>query len=503
MMFESSLYKSDKYHVWHTDTTQSNISLCTCWSDPEILIKKNPSLLETFSFVGTLYSKEGVSIMLRNLALNPWVDTIYVWANSSLSNTPIGSAGHGMLKRVWENGVTADGIVVGTDDTVHKEIDSKTIMTILKNVKLIDVSEKSIEDLIALKGAKKVSTYMKPIDFPEPQRSEFARQPSEEVNFSVRGKTVLEAWTKAVDRIMRYGTDKKTEYGHQQKELHLVSWTIENENVEDFHMGDLPKKVSDHIGLDEESRIHYKQIFMSGVKPKNVAYTYGNRLFDFPGGINQIEFIIKKLKEDPVTRRAFATVYAPAVDTHHSSPPCMSLMQILSTEKNVLNMFVTFRSHDIFKAAIPNAYGLLCLHKHICDEVGLKIGSLTIQSQSAHIYDEDWNMAGDLLKCQIWTRVKTYFDEHTDIDPRGYMRIRTVNEKIHVELVSPQGEVLYENAGKTARDLAMHVGRLDLLSLPTHYVDLSIELTKAEISLKSGKPYTQDKPLILDDVVIK
>lgn len=503
MMFESSLYKSDKYHVWHTDSTQSNISLCTCWSDPEILIKKHPSLLDTFSFVGTLYSKEGVSIMLRNLALNPWVDTIYVWANGSLSNTPIGAAGHSLLKRVWENGVSADGVVVGSDDTVHKEIDTKAIMTILKNVKLVDVSDKSIEELIGLKGAKKVSTYMKPIDFPEPQRSEFARQPSEEVNFSVRGGTVLDAWTKAVDRIIRYGTDKKTEYGNLQKELHLVSWTIENENVDDFHVGDLPKKVSNHIGLDEVSRKHYKKIFMSGDKPKNVAYTYGNRLFDFPGGVDQVDFIIKKLKEEPVTRRALATVYAPAVDTLHSSPPCMSLMQLLVTEKNKLNMLVTFRSHDIFKAAIPNAYGLLCLHKHICKEVGMEIGSLTIQSQSAHIYEEDWNMAGDLLKCQMWTRVKTYFDEHTDIDPRGYVRIRTADEKIFVELVSPGGEVLYENSGKTARDVAMHIGRLDLLSKPTHYVDVSIELAKAELAMKNGQKYVQDRPLVIGDVVIK
>ncbi len=441
--------------------------------------------------------------MLRNLALNPWVDTIYVWANSTLSNTPIGAAGHGLLKRVWENGVSADGIVVGTDDTVHKEIDTKTIMTILKNVKLIDISEKSVEELLELKASKKVSTYMKPIDFPEPQRSEFACLPSEEVNFSVRGRTVLEAWTKVVDRIIRYGADKKTEYGNQQKELQLVSWTIENENVDDFYVGDLPKKVANHIGLDEISRKHYKKIFLSGEKPNNVAYTYGNRLFDFPGGIDQVDFIIKKLKEEPSTRRALATVYAPTIDTLHSSPPCMSLMQVLVTGKNKLNMFVTFRSHDIFKAAIPNAYGLLCLHAQICEQVGMERGTMTIQSQSAHIYEEDWNMAGDLLKCQMWNKVKTYFDEHTDIDPRGYVRIRTIDEKICVELVSPNGEVLYENNGKSARDVAMHIGRLDLLSKSTHYVDVSIELAKAELAMKSGQVYVQDRPLVLNDIVIK
>lgn len=441
--------------------------------------------------------------MLRNLALNPWVDTIYVWANSSLSNTPIGSAGHTLLRRVWETGVSADGVVVGTQDTVHKEIDTQTIMTILKNVHLIDVSEKSIEELCDLIGGKKLNTYMKPTDFPEPQRGEFSQQPSENSNFSVRGKTVLDVWPKVVDRIMRYGSDKKTEYGNLQKELQLVSWTIESEDIENFNTGDFPEKISNHIGLDEASRKQYKEIFLSGKKPKTVAYTYGNRLFDFPGGIDQIDFMIKKIKENNVTRRAFATTYAPAVDTEHSSPPCMTQMCILITDTNKLNMYVTFRSHDIFKAAIPNAYGLLCLQKHIAEQTGHACGSLTIQSISAHIYEEDWNMAGDMLKCQLWTQVKTYFDENFDIDPRGYVRIRITDSHIHLELVNPQGDVLYEREGKTARDVAMHIGRLDLLSLPTHYIDITIELTKAEFALKAGQTYIQDKPLIVNDIVIK
>ncbi len=96
------LYLPEKFEVV-IGNEASSIALCTCWSDPKILLKAKPNLANTFALIGTLYSKEGVNIILRNLALNPHIKKIYVWGQSPLSNTPFGKAGRETLYQIWNN----------------------------------------------------------------------------------------------------------------------------------------------------------------------------------------------------------------------------------------------------------------------------------------------------------------------------------------------------------------------------------------------------------------
>jgi dihydropteroate synthase len=49
----------------------------------------------------------------------------------------------------------------------------------------------------------------------------------------------------------------------------------------------------------------------------------------------------------------------------------------------------------------------------------------------------------------------------------------------------------------------MKIAKLHLLSKADHYVDITIELLKAEIALNSNLNYEQDKPIKLSEVVIK
>ncbi|MFA9288688.1 MAG: thymidylate synthase [Weeksellaceae bacterium] len=498
-----NLYKPEKYNV--VLGKGSNIGLCTCWSDPSLLLKKHENLMEHIAIMGTLYSREGVSVMLRNLALNPQIDTVIVWGNNHLSQTPIGAAGKTLFTSLWEQGIDENHQVKNTSDTIHNQIEPEILEQMRKNITVVDWSEKPIEEVLeaAVALSHKKPQYMQPIEFPEPIKSETDMQPSESVGWAVRGEKLFDSWLAVVDRIMRYGHTKQTEYGSQQKELQAVTWTIQHEDINDFYIPDISQKLQSHIGLDEAMRMQYKEIFLTGDKPGDVAYTYGNRLFDYPENIDQIKYIIAKLKEHIYTRRAYATTFYPKVDEQHDSPPCMTQLQILSDIQGKLNMFVSFRSHDIFKAAIPNAYGLLCLQKYIADEVGVHPGTLTFQSVSAHIYEEDWQDALDIVKCQRWESTKLYFDEHTDLDPRGYTRIDLRDKLIHLELVSPTGVVLFEYSGKSAREVMMKLARLELLSRPDHYGDMTIELVKAELSMKKGLSYVQDKPLILDGIVIK
>ena len=52
----------------------------------------------------------------------------------------------------------------------------------------------------------------------------------EEIGWLVRGDSILEAWLRVVERIMRYGLIKGTQYGYQQRELIGVTWVISSED---------------------------------------------------------------------------------------------------------------------------------------------------------------------------------------------------------------------------------------------------------------------------------
>jgi len=52
-----------------------------------------------------------------------------------------------------------------------------------------------------------------------------------------------------------------------------------------------------------------------------------------------------------------------------------------------------WRSHDIYGAWFPNAVGLTHLASYVAEKVGVDVGTLTIHSISAHIYEVNFEEA--------------------------------------------------------------------------------------------------------------
>uniref|UniRef100_A0A7C4TIS8 Thymidylate synthase n=1 Tax=candidate division WWE3 bacterium TaxID=2053526 RepID=A0A7C4TIS8_UNCKA len=492
------LYKPDKYKILLG--SKSNKALCTCWFDPFVVEGAYPAIKEKICITGTLYSKEGVSIILRNLALNPFIRYLFLWSNTPLSNTPFGRAGRDLLVSVWNN---SDSF-----KELHSEIEPKIIEKIVQNVSLVDLSDKQfneISDFVSNSGFDESDEYMDPISFPDPVRDETAAMPSEQVGWVVRDQTLYNAWLLALDRILRYGQVKKTEYGSMQRELQNVNWVIESEDPKNLFRPDLDSNLASIIGLTDESLAKYKESLLDSIIPQGAAYTYGSRLRSY--GVNnfdQVDVIVEKILEQPVSRRACAATLIPEYDSKQKSPPCLVYVQVLTDQENKLNLFAVFRSHDMFKAAIPNAFGLLNLLDYICAKTGLKRGKVSINSVSAHVYEEDWDNAFKLIKCQKWESLSVKFNENTDVDARGIVQI-TLDEaenKIRVSLNSLYGSEMYKISGATAREIIMKLARLDLLSRNDHYADICIELVKAELSLRVGRPYIQDKPFVFDKITL-
>ena len=62
---------------------------------------------------------------------------------------------------------------------------------------------------------------------------------------------------------------------------------------------------------------------------------------------------------------------------------------------NKLYTTALWRSHDIYGAWFPNAVGLTYLAQYVAGEVGLDLGSITIHSISAHIYEVNFDEANN------------------------------------------------------------------------------------------------------------
>lgn len=112
--------------------------------------------------------------------------------------------------------------------------------------------------------------------------------------------------------------------------------------------------------------------------------------------INQIQYIIDKLSQQPFTRQAQAITWQPYMDTDIYDPACLQSMwfRILHDEndKPTLNMNIRFRSRDAYDASFMNCFAFIHIMEYIAEEVGkktgekLRIGRYIDESDSFHIY---------------------------------------------------------------------------------------------------------------------
>jgi thymidylate synthase len=227
--------------------------------------------------------------------------------------------------------------------------------------------------------------------------------------------------------------------------------------------------------------------------PKGVQYTYGNRLFNFKlnnKSFDQVENAIKHLKKNINTRRAFASLWNVELDsdTRNTNPPC--IVQISwNVKNNKLYQTAIIRSNDMFNAWPFNAFALIKLQKAVANEIGLDLGSLTTFSISAHIYENNWQEAKEILNNYYFGKIMKF-----EQDKNGYFIISVENGEIIVQHHLPDGRKSnYTFRGNKAQILYRKVLNENLISRLDHAAYLGHELARAEIALKEGKKFIQDE----------
>lgn len=194
------------------------------------------------------------------------------------------------------------------------------------------------------------------------------------------------------DRIFNYSPYSMEDTIHKHYNLKLV----DKENVKNHAKLKETKKVKENgdscvwklengIELDLDRGIE-EQIGINNIPIE---------VLDFPR-INQIDYIIRKLKEKPYSRRAQAITWRPLVDPFHFDPPCLQRIYMRVKEGKLL-MQTTWRSRDLFRAWEANVNGMIRIQKYVAELLNVELGHYLDFSNSLHIYGNTITEIKDLL----------------------------------------------------------------------------------------------------------
>lgn len=154
-----------------------------------------------------------------------------------------------------------------------------------------------------------------------------------------------------------------------------------------------PYRISKYSAFDEKYMKEYTKNLING-KDASFDYDYYTRLCAYtPDGIsssnslNQIDYIVNKLKSQPTSRRAQAITWIPMCDTEMDNVPCLQYVQAHIVD-NKLDFTVMFRSNDMLLAFGANAYALSKMQETIAQAVGIDVGTYTHISLIPHVYDK-------------------------------------------------------------------------------------------------------------------
>jgi len=201
----------------------------------------------------------------------------------------------------------------------------------------------------------------------------------------IRAPGIGRAHELVVKMILEKGWVLKTEDAETTIEFEEIAMQIDTPLAEPM--------VSPHSRFQQKFVEQYARDLLNG-SHASFEYDYHGRLFDWgerltadgqPVHVNQVEYIVEKLKQSAVSRRAIAITWNPVIDEQLDDCPCLQLVQCVLRDGK-LGMRVVFRSNDMLTAAGANMFALVQLQKSIADKCGVPCGTYTHISLVPHIY---------------------------------------------------------------------------------------------------------------------
>lgn len=468
----------------------SGVGLCLLWTPQErVLPALEPG---SYALAGNLYSRDGVSFMVRNLLARPTITAILLCGRDM---TGAGAA----LVALMCDGLDAEGRIAGDGTRLHPEIPREAVELLRRSVALHDH-----RDTVRPEQVAALATRLRrparpwaeaPMVFPYSEPASDAL-PAAEAGLLLRAPTVRAAYLRLLWHVQRFGRRGSTQHSSDQREIldALIIVSDEPADPARFSHAEWMPFTRESLGerLPDGGYSGYLGQFLEPGPAAGVSYTYGSRLRAFPaegGALDQVAAIVADLRAVGESRRAVAALWSPAHDAGAPNPPCLNLVQARLRDGR-LHLAAYFRSHDVYRAWASNAYGLRALQGEIAGALGADAGELAVHSHSAHIYAHDWARADELLAHHYRAA-----DPRLVRDARGSFVVALEPPEIVVRHYTPGGEHLQSLRGATARELGVQLA--PYVGETSHALYLGQELQKAELALALGRPaaYRQDRPL--------
>lgn len=471
------VYKKELLILGNPD---SSTGLCTLWSDKGKILEKIST--ENYLIAGNCYSiNEGINLIIRHSLINKKIHRIVI------TGSDLTKSGEALIA-LKKNGIDSDRRVIGFPNLIiEEEIPFNAVSRFRENVDIID--KRNVRDYYEL------NDFLSTLENKEPwgESEVYERSapkipetfPSEKTGFVIRAGKVGDAWIKILETVRKFGYIKKSQHSDDQIELIGLTTIITDED---------PKNIDwkEYFQFTREHFNNYLPQLMSSEIPSGVKYTYGSKLRNF-NNINQIDAMVESLKEALFSRRAVAVTWNVLEDYKNPNCPCLNLIQALVEDKLYLTAYI--RSNDMFRAWPENALALLFIQEELCEKLGVPRGDLIIVSNSAHIYSSNWDDAKKIIENNPSKNEWEFSSGKRAPDLRGNILIDVENGKIKINHLSPSGERIEEFYASSALEAYREICKKQMISQISHALDIGIELGKAEIAIKEGRKYVQDKEL--------
>ena len=482
------LYKPNQL-IYGTGQT----AVVTGWTVKGAIAKQLQS--HEYAVIGQLYSPtRGISLLIRNILANPHVRFLVV-LNATKEDRNAGGCEclldffrNGFAEGVSDTGRRCWIIRSGIPGYIDIEIDANVLEQLRQAVEWQEAHSiaEAVSQIKSYSLQKSVEPWGSPLVFPQTEVIPTVL-PGPRYGHRIEGKTIAETWVKIIHRIKTTGTIRPTGYDGQWQELIDLMAVITDEPP-GFYFPEPNYLPCDRNFIQE----YIHQILDDAPFREGVKYTYGQRLRSWFGK-DQIEQVITKLIGEIDAASAVMSLWD-VKDHDKGGSPCLNHLwaRVVDSE---LSLTATLRSNDMYMAWPSNAMGLRALQQYIRDQIAkrsnydLRMGPLITISQSAHIYDDTWENADNLIRTQY-----VQICRHRDFyDPAGNFLIEIEEDQIVVRQTTPgSGEVVACYSGKDPLKLLREICVSSPAIQPEHSGYLGMELQKAAEGLKTGKQYIQD-----------
>jgi thymidylate synthase len=213
---------------------------------------------------------------------------------------------------------------------------------------------------------------------------------------SVSGANPSETWVKAINFVFESGNRQG---GLSREVLNFVS-VIQNPLDISVEVDDLFRKYIGSKWIGKGANCIFP-VTLNHMNTHLWSKDYWGRLRRYREKVDQIGFVVHRLKNKPHSKQLCCVTFDPELDMQPHRPfnprmPCLIALDIKFRDGK-LNLFAMFRSHDFGRKAYGNFIGLGKLLSMLSRETGYEVGEVVCFSVSAHIRMKEFNSVRSLL----------------------------------------------------------------------------------------------------------